>query len=158
MADYYDRTPTLHLDGTHVFQTEEDRRNEEEVAAACAAVWHCRIGRFGALSPVDWYGERDGRLVGVLELKARGHALDHYPTVFLNVRKWLALTLAAVGLGCPAIFVVKFTDGVYWAPLSKIDATQHRIAGCAHIVKNGNDIEPVIEVPVSTLSPLSTTP
>lgn len=153
-ATYYDRASVTHVDGTRIFQTEEDRNHERAVAALLAKAWRCNIQQFGALSPVDWYAERNGRLVGVLELKSRPHASSRFPTVFLNVRKWLALSLASVGLGCPALFVVQLSDGVWWIPLSHIDATGCRIAGCMSIVKSGNDIEPIIEVPISALKPL----
>lgn len=152
---YYDRTASVHLDGTKIFQSEDDRRNEREVASAVEKAWRCRVVSFGALSPVDWFAERDGRLVSILELKSRTHPHDKYPTVFLNVRKWLALSLGAVGLGCPALFVVRFADGVYWVRLSDVDAGRNKVGGCSRFVKNANDVEPVIDVPVSSLRALA---
>jgi hypothetical protein len=144
VPSYYGREKILHLDGTSVFANETDRGNEAEIARKLERVWRCSIRPFGALCPVDWYAERDGRLVGVLELKSRAHESGKYPTVFLNVRKWLALSLATVGLGCPAIYVVRFSDGVYWCSLSEIDARVTRIGGCTTVVKSHNDIEPII--------------
>jgi hypothetical protein len=93
-------------------------------------------------------------MVGVLELKSRTHASDRYPTVFLNVRKWLALNLAAVGLGVPALFVVRFTDDVRWVRIGAV-AGAVRIAGCRSIVKATSDIEPVIQVPVPDMQALA---
>lgn len=145
---YYDRSQITHLDGTPIFQTAEDQASEAYVAEVLASKWRCQIQSFGALSPVDWFAARDGRLVGVLELKSRGHPAAKYPTVFLNVRKWLALSLASIGLGCPAIFVVRFSDSIRWIPLIDIDAGAQRIGGCSRLVKSGNDIEPVIDVPI----------
>jgi hypothetical protein len=151
MSQYYARTSAVHLDGTPIFKTKEDRDNEATVAQLIEAAWGCKLGEFGALSPIDWYAQRDGRLVGLLELKTRWHPRDDYPGVFLNARKWLALSLGSIGMGVPALFVVKFTDGVYWVPISKVDATTHRIGGCSVRVKSVNDIEPIIEVPLSTM-------
>lgn len=148
---YYARGKILHLDGTSVFQNESDRRNEEEIAALLSRQWRCLIRPFGALCSVDWFAERDGRLVGVLELKSRGHESGKYPTVFLNVRKWLALSLATVGLGCPAIYVVRFSDGVYWCRVAEIDARVTRMGGCSTIVKSHNDIEPIIVVQLAMM-------
>ena len=154
MSSYYDRRSIVHLDGTRVFQSEADRQNEREIASTLEKTWGCRIAAFGALSPIDWYAERHGRLVGLLELKSRHHAHDIYEGAFLNVRKWLALSLGAVGLGCPAIFVVRYDNAVYWTPIASIDATNHRIAGCSRIVKSENDIEPVVYVPVAAMTRL----
>lgn len=152
---YYDRSSATHLDGSQVFQTKADRDNEASVAALVEERWHCRVRSFGALAPIDWFASRQDRLVGLLELKSRTHASDRFPTVFLNARKWLALTLGSLGLGCPAIFVVRFEDGVRWISLSQVDAGSNRVAGCSRLVKSVNDIEPVIEIPISQMSALS---
>src|SRR6188472_4237947 len=111
-ATYYDRQTATHIDGSPIFATQQDKSAEDAVAAIAEGVWGCQIRRFGALSPVDWFATRDGRVVGVLEVKSRSHAAAKYETVFLNVRKWLALTLASVGMGVPALYLVQFTDGV----------------------------------------------
>lgn len=148
---YYDREKIRHLDGTPVFANERDRANENSVAAIVEREWNCELRRFGDLSPVDWFAVRAGRIVGVIELKSRTHSAEHFPTVFLNVRKWLALQLAASGLGTPAVFIVKFTDGIKWISLSELAVNEVRIAGCRELVKSRSDIEPVIEVPVDDM-------
>lgn len=154
-GNYYDRQAATHVDGTPMFLSEHDEQSEAHVASLLELAWSCRCRSFGRLSPVDWYFERDERLIGVGELKSRSHGSDTYPTVFLNVRKWLALLLCANGLGVPAIFVVRFDDCVRWIPVSEIDATGVRISGCRSIVKSRNDIEPVIEVKVSQMKELN---
>lgn len=151
---YYERSNVVHIDGTHIFRTQEDRDAEREVASQIEAAWHCELREFGALSPVDWYAVRMSRMIGVLELKARSHSVSAYATIFLNVRKWLALSLAQVGMGVPAVFVVKFSDDLRWIPLVDIDPQRLSIAGCRRLVKAKNDIEPIIEVPVNRLRPL----
>jgi hypothetical protein len=154
---YYQRNNIVHIDGTNVFRTQEDHDSEREIAARIEMAWKCQLHEFGALSPVDWYAVRFSRMIGVLELKVRSHNVITYPTVFLNVRKWLALSLASIGMGVPAIFVVKFCDDVRWITLANIDPRQFRIAGCQRLVKAKNDIEPVIEVPVAQFRPMRTT-
>jgi hypothetical protein len=140
------------LDGTNVFATEEDTRNEREVAAALSKAWACEIHSWGALAACDWYATRYGRMVGVLELKSKAYPSTKYPGVYLNVRKWLALWIAS-GLGnTRGIFVVRFTDGIF-------DSVGNRtgeplIGGCRRIVKSPNDIEPLIEIMINKLKPL----
>ena len=151
---YYHRWTAQNLDGTPIFQNQEDRAHETEVARELEEHWRCTIRPFGMLSPVDWYAERDGRLVGILELKSRSHPHNKYDTVFLNVRKWLALRLASLGMGCPSLFVVRFTDSIRWIKVDEIDARNYRIGGCVKQVKSHSDIEPVIEVVVDMMKPL----
>jgi hypothetical protein len=150
-ASYYDRQPAEYLDGTPIFKSAADEQNENTVSAILSRAWRCEIRSFGRLSVIDWYAIRDGRIVAVLELKTRTHDSGRHATVFLNVRKWLALLLAATGLGVPAIFVVQFTDGTWWIPLAEIEASTTRMGGCVRIVKSRNDIEPVIHVPVAEM-------
>lgn len=148
---YYDRRPTTHVDGTQIFQTAEDQEAENATAAMLEKRFDCQLRRFGMLAPVDWYATRHGRLIGVLEFKTRSHSSGAYSTVFLNVRKWLALSLASVGLNVPAVFVVRFTDGIRWIRLDLVDATKNRIAGTVHLVKSRNDQEPIIDVPIAAM-------
>jgi hypothetical protein len=148
---YYKRENVVHLDGTRIFHKPEDERAEYDVANILAVAWKCELHQFGALCAVDWYATRFNRMIGVLELKSRAHPFGTYSTIFLNVRKWLALQLASVGLGVPAIFVVKFTDRIVWTSIAAIDARAMRIGGCRELVKSRSDIEPVIDVPIMLL-------
>lgn len=152
---YYERSNILHLDGTRVFATKEDREAEREVAALVEKAWNCELHQFGALSPIDWYAVRAGRMVGLLELKSRSHACGTYQTTWLVVRKWLALMLGSIAFGVPAIFVVKFTDRVMWIPLREINASRIVIGGCTRYVKAVSDINPMIEIPVEQLRELA---
>jgi hypothetical protein len=147
------RDEITHLDGTKIFQSAADREREAEVAATIEEVWNCKVIHFGMLSPIDWFAERHGRVVGLLELKCRRHTSDQYPTVFLNVRKWLSLQLGSIGLGCPAIFVARFIDEVRWISVSEVDGSKQRVAGWK-IIKARTDIEPVIEIDIANMNVL----
>jgi hypothetical protein len=154
--NYYDRKATTYLDGTPVFKNKDDEAAQREVALLIEQTnLCCKVNSFGELSPIDWYCNRGGRIIGVLEFKARTHATTTYPTVFLNVRKWLALTLAAVGMGVPAYFFVKFIDKVLWVNIADVDASIVKMGGCSTRVKSRNDREPVIEVPIETMQELT---
>lgn len=148
---YYSRTGATHVDGTRIFASEKDIKAEAEVAAVLAKAWKCEVRRFGALSPVDWYCTRDGRITGVAELKNRSKASTEYTTVFLNVRKWLALQLVSAGMGVPAVYVVRFADGLFWCRLHDIDPRQMQMGGCSRRVKADNDFEPVINVDMKAM-------
>ncbi len=150
---YYERPLATHLDGSPIFRNADDERIEGEVASVLAEHWHCNVRSFGVLSAVDWFAERDGRVIGLIEMKSRSHASTTYETVFLNVRKWLALTLGSVGFGVPALFVVQFLDGIYWVNLRDVDATRISVAGCVRprAMQTRSSVEPVVEVPISCM-------
>ncbi len=154
--DYYQRKFHKNADGTPCFYSPEDQANEEETRQILGYLWNCEIKPFGQLSPVDFFATRNGLLVSVLELKTRSHPTNQYPTVYLNVRKWASLMLYQFGMGCPALFVVRFTDGYRWIDVNQIDASKWKIGGTKHIVKSHTDIEPVILVPVDAMNELET--
>lgn len=148
MSDYYDRSETMHVDGSPIFKSMADEKSERIVSDILEKHWNVEMRSFGKLSIIDWYAVRQGRLVGLAELKTRSHESSRFSTVFLNVRKWLALVLGSVGLGVPAMFVVRWTDCVKYISTANVNASKVKIGGCKKIVKSRNDIEPVIEVPV----------
>jgi hypothetical protein len=151
-VSYDKRQASVNTDGTPIYAVDYDKQHEVELARMLEGKWNCEVRRFGRLCSLDFYILRDGRLVGVAELKSRTHATTTYPTVYLNLRKWLALSLAAMGLGCPALFVVRFTDGVRYINVNDIDARQVSFGGCRQVVKSHTDREPVIEVPVVSMT------
>jgi hypothetical protein len=149
---FAERKPSTHTDGTPILQTPGDQRNQNRVAEVIANAWTCELHNFGFLAPIDYYATKDGRLVSVIEIKCRSHATTKYETVFLNVRKWLSLGLAQIGLGVPAVFAVDFTDELRFIRWSDVDATRHSIAGCETYMRSRSDIEPIIEVPVRNMA------
>jgi hypothetical protein len=154
MEDYYSRENQPHRVFGYTFKTKEDEKNEKWIASLLESKWNCECKSFGHFSPIDWWFEFNGVMIGIGELKARPHKWDKFKTVYLNVRKWLSMQLATIGLGVPAIFVVKFTDNVMWINIKDVDASRHIIGGCTKIVKSRNDIEPIIEVPINSMSDL----
>lgn len=152
---YYQRKPTYTPSGIPLLSNALDMSYEDEARQILGYLWNCEIKPFGRLSPVDFFALREGALVGVLELKSRTHASTTYPTVYLNLRKWGSLMLYHLGMGCPALFVVRFTDGFRWINITSVDATQMKIAGTRRIVKSHTDIEPIILVPVKAMETLA---
>lgn len=151
-ADYWDRMPSNNSDGTPLYTNDYDLKSEDAIKNAVEQAWNCTLHHFGRLCPLDFYAVRDGRMVGIIEAKSRSHNASAFPTVFLNVRKWLALTMASVGLGVPALYVVRFLDGIRYISVHDIDAAEMRIGGTQKKAIQGHrDIEPVIEVPVASM-------
>ena len=151
---YYTRKPTINSDGAPGFTTPEDTANEEALRKRIEQVWNCELRHFGKLCAIDFYALRHNRMVGLVEVKSRDHEMDAYPTAFLNVRKWLALTLGQVGLGVPATFVVGWHDQARFIRITDVDTSDIRIAGAARLVKSHTDIEPIIFVKTADMKPL----
>jgi len=143
--------PLTHIDGTPIFQTPQDRANEQQFATVLETSWGCELRHFGPLCAIDWYASRYGRVVGLLELRCRTHASGEYPTVFLSCQKWLALSFAANAFGCPALYVVGFTDDIRFVSIEKVDARHPMVRGNA---REPHRFEPMIEVPIELMAKL----
>ena len=144
-TSYYDRQ--LQPDGS--FATADDLANEREAAAAVEQAFGCTLHKFPRFNAVDYYAEKNGRMAGFVEIKARTHASTTYPTVFLNLRKWSALLEYSLRCDVPSIYLVKFTDSMLWIDVKAVDASRHRMGGCSRVVKADTDREPVIEIPIA---------
>lgn len=154
MSTYYDRRPTT-IDGQSAFANAHDKANEEDVRAAIESAWGVEIRRYGGhFDAIDFYALRGQKIAAHLELKSRTHESTKYPTVFLNVRKWMALTMTWLNMGVPSLFIVRFTNEIRWIDVKNVDARNIRLGGCSRVVKAKSDIEPVIEVPIGQMNTL----
>jgi hypothetical protein len=153
---YYDRTSTVNTDGTPVFATKEDTDSQIETARLIEKFLgpNLVVKEFGHLSQIDFFAERDGRAAALIEVKARSHESAKFSTVFLNVRKWLALQMGGLGMCVPAFFFARFTDCLMYIDVRDVDASNHTMGGTSRIVKSKSDREPVIEIPISSMTKL----
>jgi hypothetical protein len=148
---YEERTHTVNEQGLRGFASQSDRDAEDHAAAILERRWSLKLHRYEPFDEIDWYGSRNGMTVAFIELKTRSHGSDQFPTVFMNYRKYLALLMSWQATGHKCLFVVQFTDGIRAVNVLDIDASQLPLRGCRRIVKSPLDIEPVIEVPVSSM-------
>jgi hypothetical protein len=74
----------------------------------------------------------------------------------LSLRKYTALTFGSLAFGCPSFFVVRFTDGIFFADVRALDPTANCVAGRKDRTELTRfDVEPVIEFPVGTMRRLN---
>jgi hypothetical protein len=135
--------------------TERDQTNEELAAQAFEETVGWKPVRFPPLCPIDWYAESASRLRAVMEVKSRSHAAGQYPTIFLSLRKYIALTHASLAFGCEAFFIVRFRGGeVRDVNVWDVDAKRMIMGGVGGTQPGDCGREPLIEVPVDQMVPL----
>jgi hypothetical protein len=132
--------------------TDATDRAEQEMADALAPVWGAQFHHYGRNDSVDWWIEQSQRCVAFAEMKDRKHLPSTYPTVYLAVRKWLALMFVEMR-GPLGLFVVRFADMSIWAVnVNDIDPRQRIVVrGRSDRVGVPNDREPVVEVPMADM-------
>lgn len=132
-----------------VFVTDADERNEYEVAKILEKKWKCNIRKFGKLDPIDWWAERDNKVVAFIELKCRNIPSTKYDTVFVTLRKWLDLLRAREWStdGVPSLIVLKWTDKIGYLDVTQIPpGTMSVLRRREHRAEQ--DVEPAWEIPV----------
>ena len=134
-----------------VRSNEESERVEQEAAAIVSSKWGVSLIKMPKFSGVDYffYNGVDRRM-GVFEVKRRYNDSTKYPTVYLSVRKYLALK-GYYDEGLLAFFLPYFDDALMYIGFYDIDASKQNMLGRRDRSAAPNDIEPMIEVPVSSL-------
>jgi hypothetical protein len=129
-----------------------DVDNENAAAIRLEAAWAVKLHRYPRLHSVDWYAERADELVGYVEIKSRTVTADHYPTVFLSMRKYLSLTMLEHTTGIAGTFVAGFSCGsLLWIRVRDVDARHVKITGRTDRGR-AEDREPMILVPIPDMT------
>lgn len=147
-SDYYSRP--FQPDGSYA-NAEDHAAEDCAFRAVEAAADNVQVYRFEArYMEVEGYVIRDGNLCGFLEVKHRSHRYGTYGDVWLNLRKWFALTNASISFGVPSLFLVHWTDCLGWVPVREVETRNKlQFRGCSRVVKARQDAgEPVIPIPV----------
>lgn len=144
-----------------VYETEEDIANQESVAQAVAEAWQRTAVRLPKFDPGDYALLNENRVIRArLEIKCRSHHLSEYPTLHLSAAKAEQLVTRYQISSIPVFVVVRFKDNaLYYIPLTVKTLTLcEQVSGGRTDRGDDKDIEPVIEIPVVWLRPISTVP
>lgn len=129
-----------------------DKANERYVANEIEKTWKVKLVPTGFLSPVDYlvYSIRND-LLGAIEIKSRRHTFREFPSIYVSERKYKALQEFPNGW-----FFVKYkNDVIKYLNIKNIDPSRVIMAGRRDRVNAPNDIERIIDVPISKLEDLS---
>jgi hypothetical protein len=154
--EFYDRKATRHDDGTVMFTNDGDRANERVVAELIEKAWGCKTYRFPDLFHLDFYAEKNRKMVAVIEIKCRAMPSDgsKYRDVYLSLQKWLHLTEVSSAFLCSGIFVVKFEDDVVkYIRVDEVDPRYHIMSGTVRQreIDSPSKWEPMILVPIKDM-------
>ena len=133
-----------------------DEEIQRRAGDSVGLAWNCDVVTMPRFAVWDWVMVRDGALVGVGEFKRRLHEAGGYPTVFLALPKFRALTWASEHLDCPALFVVQFNDGIRWISVpDEVGGMTLTVGGRHDRPDVPTDIEELVEVPIARMHRLA---
>lgn len=154
---YYARPHQVEADGSIAYQSDDDAFNERRVKARLEAAWKCTLNRYPRLHVIDYWAERDERVIGHVEVKARTHTAATHDTVYLNLRKYMNLYTLEAATGVPSTFVVAFSCGtIKWIRVTDIAGHELKPAGMVKDrgVNLRSDREPIVLVRVADMTTL----
>jgi hypothetical protein len=137
-----------------MLETENDRIEENKVTERICKAWKVESGGMGAYSPFDKYLYSGEILKAIIEIKIRwNRKFDSFPTVLMNLDKYITLINLEIYTKIPALYIVAFSDGIYYIKASDIHDNLEKL----QIVVRGrkdregvkNDIRPTIDVPLT---------
>jgi hypothetical protein len=106
----------------------------------------------GPYSPFDIYLRRDKTMTALVEIRTRrDRECGTFTTALLDMDKWFPLILAEIGLHLAGLYVVAFTDGIWYTRIGHLPVTEFKMTwrGREDRPEAKNDLSPVIEVPIS---------
>ena len=133
-----------------IYETDFDKRAEQEIADAFANRWNVQFFKNRPLHPIDRSVLRDGVIVAWAEIKRRYRNIDAFDTLFLSAEKAAhGVNLSAL-TGLPFLFIVRFDDCDAHVRVEKKHLQRLTIMGRAD---RGDDAdrEAAIEIPTSEL-------
>jgi len=125
---------------------------EKVVADKIAAEWKCEWEQMGPYSPFDVYLRRGKDMLAIVEIRTRrDRECYSFPTVLLDMDKWFSLMQAEIGLGLRSLYVIAFTDGIWYVRIGRLPVREFVMSwrGRKDRPEAANDLSPVIEVPTS---------
>lgn len=136
-----------------------DEQRQLTAAKMVERGFNCRVHQFAKWDMIDWWIEYQDRNVGVAEYKYRDNPKDKYPTTWLRLTKWWALRHAKQFCNArAALFVVEFTDGIYYVPVDALEAPKIHleIGGREDRPQRGDwdKYQPMVAIPVDMLKPV----
>lgn len=125
-----------------VYETASTLRDEADTVAVIERAWRCKARKLPRAYRLDYALTRDGEVVAWAEVKCRGKRYDSY---MLSLHKWTAALELAARTDLPALLVVRWPDGVHFAPFE--DRVERVAIGGRTDRGDWQDVEPVVLLP-----------
>lgn len=98
--------------GRPIYETSRDMDAEREIAETIAQKYNATAIKATRLYGLDWFFERDGYVVGMVEIKVRNYYRNDFTTYMISADKVARIRLLAGVTGVPAFLFVSWKDGI----------------------------------------------
>lgn len=132
-----------------LWETKDDLAREKDVVDVYAKIKKCEYEKLPIQYKADYAFLRDGDIVALVEIRCRNVSHDQYDTIMLSLLKWNDINELAQRMGVPAMFVVRYTDGIYTIPLR--ETPDAFLMGGRAVMRDARDREPVVHYNVDRM-------
>lgn len=138
-----------------IYETALDRKRANFLAKQMLrkAKWPMPVGnmrRLPAMYGCDFSIEHADKVIGLLEVKARGFTSDAHKTIIMGLNKLVALRALALHTGLPVFVLIGFDDG--YCAWFNIDSQMEYVEYGGRIDRgDANDFEPVAHFAIANM-------
>lgn len=139
-----------------LYETEQDRKNEIEVAEIICKMWGCNYVKLKPLYEVDFALLRFDDVKGILEVRCRNYSwedLNARGGLMISIHKWHAIKKWHTEFPLTVVFALRLTDGIYAMiqregyAFENPDPFKIKYTGSTH-KRDKWDVEPLVLLPM----------
>ena len=128
-----------------VYETQENRSQEERVMQAFSLAYNVQLVRLNSLAGADYIVYRDGTATALAEVKVRKNPRGQYPTYMISATKVYTMIAASEVMKLTPLLVVKWLDSIGWINLATAKGTIK--FGGREDRGDSQDMEPCLFIP-----------
>ena len=133
-----------------IYETPEDLAKELTIMETVAKKWKCSFKKLPLSYKVDFVIFNKNRVRGLVEIRRRNVTYGRYPDgIFMSLGKFTTGTHYKRIMQVPFIFVVQFTDGLFYAELEDL---YNVVWGGRGQLRDSADVEPLMLIPPSSFT------
>ena len=99
-----------------LYETEQDRSNEAKVAGEISKIWGCHVRKLDQTNNADYAVEKNGFVVGLLEIKCRKYSFDQLQKLgglFISMKKIDRIMKVCAREDLWFTLAISLPDGIY---------------------------------------------
>lgn len=95
-----------------LYETQQDRDNEQAMARIMEARWKCTLHKMPIKYTLDFAAQKDGRVIGFVEMRQRRIPMHKYSTYMIALHKVLKAQELSKATGLPCVLAIRWTDKI----------------------------------------------
>lgn len=136
------------------YETEQDRARQRQAIAALCNSFGCDAKASPDLCAWDYEAFREGKMVGLVEVKCRLCKAEQYPTYMISLRKMHDLRKAGEQRGIPVVLLVAWADCIGFVGVETAIGAGLVAHGGRKDRSDPADLEPMLHIPIRLFNPL----